>query len=120
MTRKKLPPPPPSSKSRQLLAALPPLHAILRGSLLQRHTFHPPAVACSTCASGEGHFQWVLNVNYPGAKNRQISLHPAQVPEVRRQLENLDRVRRILEQVCEMNRQLLREDRARRRSQDHA
>jgi hypothetical protein len=28
-------------------------------------------------------------------------------------------VRRILEQVCEVNQQLLREDRAHRRNQDH-
>src|SRR6266516_1399035 len=116
MTRKKQPRS--SMKSRRLLAALPPLDAILRGSLLERHTFHPSAVSCSTCASGKGHLQWVLNVNYPGAKNRQISLHPAKVSQVRQQLENLDRVRWILEQVCEVNQQLLREDRAQRRSQD--
>jgi hypothetical protein len=117
MTRKKQSPP--STRSRKLLASLPPLDAILRGSLLERHTFHPPAVSCATCASGTGHLQWVLNVNYPGAKNRQISLHPAQVSQVRQQLENLDRVRRILEQVCEVNQRLLRQDRAHRRSQDH-
>jgi len=116
MTHKKQPQP--STKSRRLLAALPPLHAILRGSLLERHTFHPASVPCATCASGKGHLQWVLNVNYPGAKNRQISLHPAQVSPVRQQLENLDRVRQILEQVCEFNQQLLREDRAQRRRQD--
>src|SRR6266566_24650 len=110
--------PRPATKSLKLLAGLPPLHAILRGSLLERHTFHPTSVSCATCASGKGHLQWVLNVNYPGAKNRQISLHPAQVSQVRQQLENLDRVRWILEQVCEVNQQLLREDRAQRRSQD--
>jgi hypothetical protein len=109
-----------SMKSRKLLASLPPLHAILRGSLLQRHTFHPSSVSCATCACGKGHLQWVLNVNYPGAKNRQISLHPAQVPEVRQQLENLDRVRQTLEKVCEFNQQRLRQDRAQRRRQEHA
>jgi hypothetical protein len=108
-----------SPKSRKLLAALPPLDAILRGSLLERHTFHPSAVSCVTCASGKGHLQWVLNVNYAGAKNRQISIHPDQVPQVRQQLENLDRVRQILEQVCEFNQQRLREDRTQRRRQDH-
>lgn len=117
MTLKKQPRPP--TKSRKLLAGLPPLDAILRGSLLERHTFHPSSVPCATCAGGIGHLQWVLNVNYPGAKNRQISLHPAQVSQVRRQLENLDRVRQILEQVCEVNQQLLREDRTQRRRQDH-
>jgi hypothetical protein len=116
MTRKK---PLPSTKSRKLLAGLPALDAILRGSLLERHTFHPSSVSCATCASGKGHLQWILNVNYPGAKNRQISLHPAQVPEVRQQLENLDRVRPTLEKVCEVNQQLLRENRAQWRRQDH-
>ena len=109
----------PATKSRKLLAGLPPLDAILRGSLLERHTFHPTAVSCATCASGKGHLQWVLNVNYPGAKNRQISIHPAQVPQVRQQLENLDRVRQTLEQICEINQQRLRKDRAQRRRQDH-
>jgi hypothetical protein len=111
--------PRPSTKSRKLLAGLPPLDAILRGSLLERHTFHPSAVSCSTCASGKGHLQWVLNVNYPGAKNRQISLHPSQVSQVRQRLENLARVRRILEQVCEVNQQALRDDRTQCRRADH-
>jgi hypothetical protein len=118
MTLKKQPRP--STKSRKLLAGLPPLDAILRGSLLERHTFHPSAVSCATCAGGKGHLRWVLNVNYPGAKNRQISIHPDQVPHVRQQLENLERVRQTLEQVCEINQQVLREDRAQRRRQDHA
>jgi hypothetical protein len=109
-----------STKPRRLLAALPPLDAILRGSLLERRTFHPSTVSCATCADGAGHLQWVLSVNYPGGKNRQITVHPSQVPQVRQQLHNLDRVRRILEQICEVNQQLLREDRAQRRSQDHA
>ena len=117
MTRRKRPRP--ATKSHKLLAGLPPLDAILRGSLLERHTFHPTAVSCATCARGKGHLQWVLNVNYPGAKNRQISIHPAQVPQVRQQLENLDRVRQTLEQVCEINQQRLRKDRAQRRRQDH-
>lgn len=108
-----------ATNCRKLLAALPPLDAVLRGSLLQRHTFHPSTVSCATCASGKGHRQWILNVNYPGGKNRQIALHPDQIPQVRQQLENLDRVRQTLEQVCEINRQLLRKDRVQRRRQDH-
>jgi hypothetical protein len=106
----------PSRDARKLVAQLPPLDDLLRGSVLERHTFHPPAVSCATCASGKGHHQWVLNVNYPGAKNRQITLHPDQVPQVRRQLVNLDRVRQILEQICETNQQLLRQQRDRLRS----
>jgi len=104
----------------KLLASLPPLNALLRGSLLERHTFHPAAVSCATCASGQGHLQWVLNINYPGARNRQLSLHPKQVPHVRRQLQDLDRVRQILEQICELNQKALRRERDELRSADHA
>jgi hypothetical protein len=101
----------------QLLASLPPLETLLRGSLLERHTFHPSTVSC---ASGQGHLQWVLNVNYPGAKNRQLTLHPKQVPHVRRQLQNLERVRQVLEQICELNQQALRAGRDQLRSAGHA
>ena len=101
----------PPASTRKLLGQLPPLDDLLRGSLLERHTFHPSAVSCSTCASGKGHHQWVLNVNYPGAKTRQITLHPDQVAQVRRQIANLDRVRQIIEQICETNQQQLRRQR---------
>ena len=57
---------------------------VLRGSLLQRTTFH--SSGCPKCARGEGHPHWVLNVNYPGAKTRQLSLRPEQVPQVRKAL----------------------------------
>jgi hypothetical protein len=103
-----------------LLAALPSLSDVLRGSLLERHTFHPSSVNCATCASGKGHLQWVLNVNYAGGKNRQIHLHPSQLDQVRRQIANLDRIRETLEQICEENQQQLRaqRDRLRRASDD--
>jgi len=96
---------------RTLLTQLPPLNDLLRGSVLERRTFHPSAVSCATCASGKGHHQWVLNVNYPGAKTRQVTLHPDQVAQARRQIANLDRARQIFEQVCEMNQQQLRRQR---------
>jgi len=112
-------PQPTLSPIRKLLDSLPPLDALLRGSVLERRTFHPAAVSCATCANGEGHLQWVLNVNYPGGKTRQISLHPSQVSQVHRQIRNLDRVRQVLEQVCEINLQRLRQERIARRSHDH-
>ena len=101
---------------QKLLAKLPPLDDLLRGSLLERCTFHPSGVSCSTCASGKGHRQWVLNVNYPGGKTRQLTVHPDQLAQVRRQIANLARVRRILEQICQRNQQRLRAERDRRRS----
>jgi hypothetical protein len=104
---------------RKLLAGLPPLAEVLRGSLLERHTFHPSRVTCATCAQGKGHRQWILNVNYPGRKTRQISLHPDQISQVRQHIANLDGVRAILEQVCEVNQQLLPIQRKQRRSAEH-
>jgi hypothetical protein len=108
--------PDPEQTARKLVAQLPPLHDVLRGSVLERHTFHPSAVSCATCASGKGHHQWVLNVNYPGAKTRQVTLHPDQVAQARRQIANLNRVRQILEQICETNQEQLRQQRDRLRS----
>ena len=104
--------------TQRLLAKLPPLHDLLRGSLLQRRTFHPSGVTCATCASGMGHRQWVLNVNYPARKTRQITLHREQLSQVRRQITNLRRVRRILEQICETNQRRLRRERDQRSGRD--
>ena len=96
----------------RLLAQLPSLGDIIRGSLLHRRTFH--SQGCSRCARGEGHLQWVLNVNYPGGKNRQISLHRSQVPQVRRWLKNYRQVKKTLEAICERNQLALRSETAQR------
>jgi hypothetical protein len=109
---------PSSRAAHKLLAQLPPLDDLLRGSLFERHTFHPSGVSCSTCLSGQGHRQWVLNVNYPGGKTRQFTVHADQLAQVRRQIANLDRVRQILEQICEINQQRLRQEREHRRVRD--
>ena len=60
---------------------------------------------------GEGHPQWILNVNYPGAKNRQLSLRPEQVPQVRKALERYRQAKKTLESISELNQYLLRLDR---------
>jgi hypothetical protein len=107
-------------KLDRLLAKLPDLGDILRGSLLHRKTFHTKG--CAKCARGIGHPQWVLNVNYPGGKNRQITLHRDQLPQVRRQLRNFHRLKKTLEAICESNQLSLRSDdqsrAARRQSRD--
>ena len=89
-----------------LLAKLPTLGDIVRGSLLHRRTFH--SQGCSKCARGVGHPQWVLNVNYPGGRNRQISLQRQQVPQVRLWLQNYRHLKKTLEAICECNRRSLR------------
>src|SRR5438477_11218163 len=96
-------------KRNRLAAALSGSGDLLRGSLLQRTTFH--SSGCPKCVRGEGHAQWVLNVNYPGAKTRQLSLRPEQVPQVRKALQRYRQAKKTLEAISELNQYLLRLDR---------
>jgi hypothetical protein len=96
-------------KREKLAAQLPSVAGVLRGSLLQRTLHH--SSGCSKCARGEGHPLWVLTVGYPGGKNRQISLHPDQVPQVRKALEHYREIKQRLEAISELNQFLLRLDR---------
>ena len=81
----------------------------LRGSLLQRTTYH--SSGCQKCARGEGHPLWVLTVGYPGGKTRQVSLRPEQVPSVRKAIEEYRDFKQTLEAISELNQFLLRLDR---------
>ena len=98
-----------AGKRDRLAATLTHVGDVLRGSLLERTTFH--SSGCPKCARGEGHPQWVLNVNYPGAKNRQLSLRPEQVPQVRKALKSYHQAKETLEAISELNQCLLRMDR---------
>ena len=94
----------------RLVARLPEAREILRGSLLQRTIRH--RTGCPKCARGEGHPVAVLAVGYPGAVIRQISLPQQQVPLVRRSLANYRKLKAALEEICELNQQLLRCEKA--------
>jgi hypothetical protein len=96
-------------KRDKLAGALAHCAEVLRGSLLQRTTFH--SSGCPKCARGEGHPQWVLSVNYPGAKNSQLSLRPEQVRQVREALDRYRQAKETLEAISELNQYLLRLDR---------
>src|ERR1700729_2264825 len=96
-------------KRDKLAATLTHVGEVLRGSLLERTTFH--SSGCPKCARGEGHPQSVLNVNYPGAKNRQLNLRPEQVPQVRKALKNYHQAKETLEAISELNQCLLKMDR---------
>ncbi len=95
----------PNQRDR-LVRDLPYLGDILRGSLLQRIIRHRQG--CPKCERGEGHSVAVLAVTYPGRRIRHISLRSQQVPEVRRQLENFQRLKAGLEQICDLNQKALR------------
>ena len=96
-------------KRDKLAARLSSPSDVLRGSLLHRTIHH--SSGCLKCARGEGHPQWVLNVNYPGAKNRQLTLRPEQVPQVREALQGYRQAKDTLEAISELNQYLLRLDR---------
>src|SRR5690349_24906949 len=95
-------------KRDKLAAKLSTPSGVLRGSLLQRTTHH--SSGCLKCARGEGHPLWVLTVGYPGGKNRQVSLRPDQVPQVRNAIEQYREFKRSLEAISELNQFLLRLD----------
>jgi len=78
---------------------------IVRGSLLQRTIRHKKG--CQTCARGEGHPALVLSINYPGGRNKQISIRPEQKEQVERWLANYHQVKDQLEAICELNHALL-------------
>ena len=94
------------AKRDRLAANLPESAEILRGSLLERTIHHKHG--CAKCARGEGHAALVLTVNYPGGRNQQISLRPEQKQQVERWLENYQKLKSRLEEICELNQVLLR------------
>ena len=98
-----------TQKRDKLAAKLVHCGEVLRGSILQRTTFH--SSGCPKCLRGEGHPEWVLNVNYPGAKTRQLSLRPEQVPQARKALQRYRQAKQTLEEISELNQYLLRLDR---------
>src|SRR6185436_15866604 len=83
---------------------------IVRGSLLQRTIRHKKG--CQTCARGEGHPALILSINYPGGRNKQISIRPEQREQVERWLKNYHQVKDKLEAICELNHALLRPETA--------
>src|ERR1700732_3042839 len=79
---------------------------IVRGSLLERTIRHKKG--CQTCARGEGHPALILSINYPGGRNKQISIRPEEKEQVERWLMNYHNVKDKLEAICELNLVLLR------------
>ena len=94
-------------RRRQLLRKLPPLDAILRGSLVERYK------RCGNpnckCADGPGHGpKYYLSVSYPGRSPQMDYVPQADYAEVSERVANYAQVREILEQISEINHELLR------------
>src|SRR5262250_3501178 len=95
-------------KRRQaLLRDLPPLDAILRGSLIERYK-RCGKPGCK-CAEGPGHGpKYYLSVSFPGSRP-QMDYVPQEVhAQASEFLANYHHARQILEEICEINSELLR------------
>ena len=92
----------------KLVGKLPVTGELLRGSLLERTVRHTKD--CPKCARGEGHQVYVLTVGYGRGQTRQISVRRERVAEVRRWLDNYQKLKATIEQICELNQDLLRPD----------
>src|SRR6266704_1092254 len=90
----------------KLVSKLPVSGELLRGSLLERTVRHTKD--CPKCARGEGHHVFVLTVTYAGGRTRQLSVRREGVAEVRRWLDNYQKLKQSIEAICELNHDLLR------------
>jgi len=95
---------------QRLVSKLPISGELLRGSLLERTVRHTKD--CPKCARGEGHRVFVLTVTYPGGRTQQFSVRRERVTEVRRWLNNYQELKQAIENICELNHELLRPERA--------
>ena len=99
---------------RQGLAKLPPVSGILRGSLMERY------VTCGNpsckCARGERHGPtWYLSVTLGQGRTTGSIIPEEKVAEVRDGIENYHRLKEQVEKISDINRELLRRQRAQRK-----
>ena len=97
-------------RQRRLVKLLPPAGEVMRGSLVERY------VTCGNpsckCARGERHGpMWYLTVTLGPGRTTGGILSGDQVEQVRRWIENYQRLKDDLEKISEINRELLRRER---------
>ena len=95
-------------KRRQaLLRQLPPLKAVLRGSLIERYK-RCGKPGCK-CADGPGHGpKYYLSVSFPGLRPQMDYVPQESYAQASEFLANDHHAPQILEEICEINRELLR------------
>ena len=94
-------------RRQQLLRRLPPLDRLLRGSLIER--YKPCGKPGCKCAHGPGHGpKYYLSVSYPGQQPQMDYVPQDYHAQIAQYLAHHHRVREILEEICEINRELLR------------
>jgi hypothetical protein len=94
-----------------LTKLLPPLAEVLRGSLMERYlTCGNPACKC---ARGDKHGPvWYLSVTLDQSHRTGSTVPPDQVEQVRRWIDNYHQVKEHLEKISDINRELLRRQKA--------
>src|SRR6202162_3097025 len=91
----------------QLLRQMPALDTLLRGSLIERYS-RLGKPGCK-CADGPGHGpKYYLSVSYPGRRPQMDYVPQESYAQASEFLANYHRARQILEEICEINRELLR------------
>jgi hypothetical protein len=95
-------------KRRQaILRNLPPLDAILRGSLIERYK-RCGKPGCK-CVEGPGHGpKYYLSVSFPGERPQMDYVPQEDLEATRALVSNYQQVRAALEEICLINRELLR------------
>jgi len=94
-------------RRQALLRQLPPLKAILRGSLIERYK-RCGKPGCK-CADGPGHGpKYYLSVSYPGSRPQMDYVPQESHAQAVEFVANYHRAREILEAISEINHELLR------------
>jgi hypothetical protein len=103
-------------RRRQGLAKLlPPAEKVLRGSLVERY------VTCGNpdcrCARGQRHGPiWYLTVTLGAGRTTGGVVPPEQIDQVRGWIKNYRRVKDDLEKISDINRELLRRSRPKKKA----
>src|ERR1700726_4041973 len=91
----------------QLLRQMPALDTLLRGSLIER--YKPCGKPGCHCAKGPGHGpKYYLSVSFPRGRPQMEYVPQEYHAQTTEYVANYQRAREILEQICEINRELLR------------
>ncbi len=90
-----------------LLKRLPPLDAVIRGSLIER--YKRCGKSGCRCARGRGHGpKFYLSITHPKSRPQMEYVPESFREQVVERLENYKRLRVILEEICAINTELLR------------
>lgn len=94
-------------RRRKLLGDMPSLEHIMRGSLIER--FKRCGRPGCHCADGRGHGPKIyLSVSVSGERPQMGYVPNARTDEVRALVDNFNKAREILNEICAINTELLR------------